>query len=134
MALNELSDRIVGGLQATAIGAALGVTVGTAPIPEAGRDVVQDGTPVASMIDFAADSRDGAEALAQAIADGELDDPVSEVDYGDHGDPPDDADASDLDDFIGEVDTWDDGESDLDDLEYGGELDDSCADVDTDDY
>lgn len=113
MAINDLGAHIAGGLQATAVGAALGITVGTAPIPDAAGDLARDGTPLATMVDFSADSREGAEALAQAFRDGEVDEQIDDTDYGDHSDP----DQDPIEDFVGEIDTWDTTEADYDEAE-----------------
>jgi hypothetical protein len=118
--MNNLGGQIASGLQATAIGAALGITVGTSPMPDAARDLAQNGTPLAEWVDFSAASRDGAESRAQSFEEGEVDEQVEEAPYGDHSDP----DEGPTGDFVGEVDTWDTSESDLDEFENmtGGDV------------
>ncbi|MEV8221778.1 hypothetical protein AB0P16_04845 [Dietzia maris] len=123
--MNNLGGQIASGLQATAIGAALGITVGTSPMPDAARDLSQDGTPLAELVDFSAASRDGAESLAQSFEEGELEEQIDDPVYGDHSDPDEDASG----DFVGEIDLWDTSESDYDELEDMTGDDDADDDV-----
>ena len=113
MTIDDLGDKIAGGLQATAIGAALGITVGTSPMPDAARDLPVEGTHVAAMVDFSLDSREGAEGLVQAFQDGEIEEQIEEAHHGDHSEPDEDP----LGDFVGEIDMWDTDDAEHDEFE-----------------